>query len=223
MSTLLNYALEEMKKEGVHISNLGGRRSRYNHFGYEISGNCYGTGISYDAFKRAYPEYAPKFSFKALYYDDKEIVKACKEIYDKKPVHYEYDYDGFYLRMYRENGIMPYAVYNGDKLEGFLATGIQEATTDIREICLKDEESSSEVLFSFMAEKNIGLKLNVSEMQLPHLRAFVDISGEVTRHGSGMWNILRWKEVISAFMKRKAEYTSLEPGKIVLTLKKKGR
>jgi GNAT superfamily N-acetyltransferase len=122
MSTLMNYTVEEMKKEGVHLSNLGGRRSRYNHFGYEITGNCYYAELSLDSLRTAKPEFSQdRYAFKALTYGDREIVEACKKIYDDKPVHYEYDYDDFYLRMYRKNGTTPYAVYDCENIIGFIA------------------------------------------------------------------------------------------------------
>jgi hypothetical protein len=133
-------------------------------------------------------------------------------------VHYDYDYDDFYLRMYRKNGTTPYAVYEDGKIIGYLSMNPPESSRDVKEICLIDDNKSCDVLFSFMVQNNTGLKFRTYESQLAYFRPFYDISGEVTHSGNSMWNVLRWKEVISALMKRKAEYAALEPGKLVFDI-----
>ena len=224
MSTLMKYIVEEMKKEGVHLSNLGGRRSRYNHFGYEISGNCYGTELSLDALLKANKDIdTDKYAFKALAYEDSDEVEACKAIYDKKPVHYDYDYDDFYLRMYRANGTTPYAVYEDGKIIGYLSVSAPEQSRDVKEICLPDDRNTCDVLFSFMLSHKTGLRFRTYESQLPYLRPFFDLSGEVIRYGNGMWNVLRYKDVIRAFARRKTEYAALEPGRLVFDVESEGR
>lgn len=223
MSTLMNYTVEEMKKEGVHLSHLAGKRSRYNHFGYEITGNIYSSALPLDALKTAYPfSLTNQYSFKALAYEDKQLVERCKAIYDKKFVHYEYDYDQFYLRMYTKSGSTPYAVFFGEQLLGFLAMGMPQDMRSVNEVCLADETLLSPVLFAFMAANNTGLHMHFSHAQIPFLRPFLDISEELIRTGNNMWNILRFREVLLAFMNHKAQYTALVPGRLVFNIETMG-
>ena len=226
MTTLLNHINDEMKADGVHLSNLGGRRSRYNHFGYEITGNAYALNLSGDGIKSVLPEYdGSGYTFSAFKYEDRDVVGKLMEIYASKPLHYDYDYDDFFLRLViPTDGAEPFAVYDGGRLLGYIAVCPRDGDhMFIREICLEDDELISDVLMSYAVSGDWSLDLKFAEYQLRYIRKLLDYSSDININGSGMWEVLDWPGVIKALLTHKSEYTTLERGTLVLDIENSGR
>lgn len=85
MTKLLSYITSEMKADGTALSNLGGRRTRYNHFGYEIGGNGYGIEFSWEAIKTVLPDYEGSgYKFEKFGGENKALIGTLMEIYNSK-------------------------------------------------------------------------------------------------------------------------------------------
>lgn len=227
MTMLLNHVNEEMKSEGVHLSNLGGSRSRYNHFGYEIAGSSYDTSLSGRCIKAVLPEYdGGGYTFSTFGYEDRDLVRKLMSIYSSKPLHYDYDYDDFFLRLVipSENAA-PVAVYSDNgQLLGYAAVSPRgEGNVCMREICLSDDALISDVLMSYAASHKCTLDLRFAEYQLKYVRKLADYSSDFSIVGNGMWEVFDWPEVIRALLTHKSEYTSLEKGRLVLDIENSGR
>lgn len=220
MSAMMNFNNEEMRRDGVHLSNLGGMRSRYNHFGYDYGGNCCDIASSYNAFRSAMPGYTPKFELTPFTKDDTEIIDAVKAIYDAKPMHYIYDRDGFALRFWNMFGNMVYVVRGLDgTIEGFLATrAFSPDKTGVRELTMRNDGDFADALYSFMAQYKSGFSVNIPEAQLSLLGRIPEFGSVPGREDNGMWQILRYPETVRALLRRKAEYANLEPGTLVFDI-----
>ncbi len=219
MSKLLSYNNEEMKKNGVQLSNLGGRRSRYNHFGYENAGNSYRVSVSAIAFKASGYQ-AKGYSFVPFTIEDAELVNKMHELYSSKPVHYVYSAEQFFLRLIIPAAklAVPYAVYNEkSELLGYIAVD-QNSECEMREICLYDDSLTSEVIMEYVAQNNISVSASFYEYQLDDYLPLSSIGSLVRHCDSGMWAVLDWKEVISALLSFKASYACLPEGTLVLSL-----
>ncbi len=227
MTMLLNGINDEMRAEGVHLSNLGGRRSRYNHFGYEIAGSAYSTSVSGNSIKSVLPEYdGSGYTFSAFNYDDREIVGRLMEIYSSKPVHYDYGYDDFYLRLIiPTDNAAPVAVYSdGGSLLGYIAAcPWGENNMTVREICLSDDALISDVLMSYAVSLNRTLYMQFAEYQLKYIRKLLDYCSDLSIGGNGMWEVLDWPEVIKALLTHKSEYVALQRGSLVIDIENSGR
>ncbi len=218
MTSIMNYCIEDMKSQGVHLSVLGGNRARYNHYGYEIGGNRYRIELSKRAFGNAKPDYdASEYEFVTVFAKDFELIDGIHRIYSDKNVHYIYDKEEFYLRMARENTDLPYAVYLDGELQGYIAYRSSQDQIEAMEICLKDDKKTCDTLFSLLSQKNKGISCRFGQWQLDDFKEIVDISdGEMTFTNTGMWNVLRWKEVATILLAHKASFTELEVGSLVL-------
>lgn len=226
MSMLMNYNLEEMKKSGAALSNLGGRRSRYNHFGYEIGGISYRTDLSYDAVRDACrDDDGSAFTFRAFEAAETELIDALHAIYAQKRVHYVYDRDDFALRFYSWSGFTPYAVYSASgELLGYLAmTGARDGRSDVREIVLKDDADSERVVFSYILQTRQRVSLRLGEWQLRHFGGLLRISGGLSAASDAMWNVLDWPAAFRTLLALKATYATLEEGTLVLDIAGSGR
>ncbi len=229
MSMLLKQHNDEMRRDGVHMSNLGGRRSRYNHFGFEIGGNNYNFSASLDSIKLTRPDIdGEEFFFKELSADETELISELKKIYESKPVHYVYDNtDDFYLRMViPDDNAVPYAVYcacSPDTPIGFAAVEPGDSSDEIRELCIKNDSMMSDVLLNYAVTFGKGIELCAGEWQLPFFRGVTDIGSAVSHNNSGMWEVVDWQAVISALLSFKGSYSYIEPGTLVLDIEGTGK
>lgn len=220
MSQLLTYNNEEMKKDGVQLSNLGGRRSRYNHFGYENAGNSYRVSLSTIAFK-AFGYKAKGYSFVPFTLEDTDLVKKMHDLYNTKPIHYVYSTEQFFLRLIipASQLAIPYAVYNEkSELLGYIAIDKYGSECEMREICLYDDSLTSEVIYEFAAQNNCSVEASFYEYQLDYYLPLASVGSLIKHNDSGMWAVLDWKNVISALLSFKATYACLPEGSLVFSL-----
>lgn len=220
MSKLLEYSNAEMEKNGVQLSNLGGRRSRYNHFGYENAGNCYRISLSTIAFKASGYK-AKGYSFVPFTLEDTDIVGKMHELYKSKPIHYVYSEEQFFLRLIipASELAIPYAVYNEkSELLGYIAIDKYSDDCELREICLFDDSLTSEVIMEFVALNMLSISTCFYEYQMDDFAPIASIGSLVKHVDSGMWAILDFKSVISALLSFKASYSTLPEGSLVLAL-----
>ena len=228
MSTMMNYNVAELKKQGVAMSCLGGRRSRYNHFGYEGTGIRYFVGLGPTEVQTAFPGCAfDDITFRPFSADDAETAKLCKALYETKPVHFVYNtMDDFVLRFYDWSGKQPYAVYKNGEFIGYIAMErINPANnrTELREIVLKDEADCERVIYAFIRRYDAYMRLRLAPWQLQYFTGLLRISGTPEICGSGMWNILDWPKVLQAFLAFKSTFTTLEEGTLVVDIGEEGR
>lgn len=217
MSKLMQFNNAEMKKDGVHLSCLGGRRTRYNHFGYEAGGTRYSVEVSYECFKAKMPDFdSSTYRFVPFGAEDTEMIDRCLSLYKTKPIHYDYDRESFFLRLTIPCcDAAPRAVYRGEDFCGYISyTGGEDIS--VVELCLQEDSESAQVLLSLAAQNKKDLEIDFYEYQLPYFKSLGEISSLIEVEGSGMWQVLDWKAVLEALLTFKASYTALPEGSLVL-------
>lgn len=220
MSRLLSFNNDEMKNAGVKLSYLDGRRSRYNHFGYENGGNMYCVTMSKIALKAS--GYSKKgYSFVPFTLEDTELLKKMHELYSAKPIHYVYTPEQFFLRLVipLDPRSVPLAVYNekGDLL-GYVAVHFSDDSVDFREICLYDDSLIPDVAFEFCTINDCKFSACFYEYQMKYFLPIADVGSLVKTSTCGMWKILDYPSVITALLSFKASYTPLPKGSLVIAI-----
>ncbi len=217
MTKLMSHIVADIKANGVHLSNLGGRRLRYNHFGYEISGNGYDLNVSPAEAKAIFPDFdASGWKFEKVTFEDTEKLHELKAFYEELPWHYEYNDKYFYYRMVR-SGASLFAVYAPDgTLAGFTGFHTSSGEYWLSDLCVKDElRADAAIALAIQSGKTVGFASY--PWQIKYLDKVLDISGrELIRQGKGMWNILSWKEPVETMLGYKATYEELLSGKLVI-------
>ena len=217
MTKLMNHIVDDMKANGIHLSNLGGRRLRYNHFGYEISGNYFEQNINPADAKALYPDFdASAWKFEKVTFEDKEKLAELKEFYDALPWHFEYNDKYFYYRM-EHNGANLFAIYAPDgSLAGFTGFRANEGSYGLLDLCVKDEYRDDAAL-ALCIQHNKPVNFPSYQWQAKYLDKVVNVSGrDLFCAGSGMWNIIDWKTTVEAILSYKATYETLYKGKLVI-------
>ena len=217
MTKLMTHIVEDIKASGVHLSVLGGRRLRYNHFGYEIAGNYFDLNVSPAETKALFPDFdASGWRFEKVTFEDKEELARLKAFYEELPWHYDYNDKYFYYRMEHE-GASLYAVYAPDgSLAGFTGFKASDGSYGLLDLCVKDE-LREDAAMALAIQHNKTVSFASYPWQVKYLDKALDISGrEFYRSGSGMWNVLSWKEPVEAILAYKNTYDDLLPGRLVI-------
>lgn len=218
MSKLMKYNNEEMRKNGVQMAYLGGRRYRYNHFGYEIGGTNYNLEVSDSQLEYFLPKInKDAYSFVSFTMQDTEILSKCHALYSEKPIHYDYTDLEFYERLTIPcAGAVPYVIYNKDGDFCGYISHTDEEDISIVELCLVDDNETSDVLLALAAQKNRGIRTDLYEYQIPYYRPLTKIGSLMSVDDCAMWQILDWKAVIEATLSFKASYMALPEGTLVI-------
>ncbi len=217
MTRMMTRIVDDMKKEGVQLSVLGGRRSRYNHFGYEIAGNRFEMNVDPHELRAKYPDEDPTgWRFEEVAMEDRETVLRLKALYEAQPYHYEYDYDKFYLRLRHNSRFRVYGVWDpAGELAGHLSLQPGGSTIPIIETCLPNEKLADAVV-ALSLQTNASVRFAAAEWSLPYLGKVIDAGRELERLGSSMWNVLSWREPVRALLTLRSTYAELAPGKLVV-------
>ncbi|MBR5519135.1 MAG: GNAT family N-acetyltransferase [Clostridia bacterium] len=225
MTKLMTHIVDEMKKDGVAISMLGGKRSRYNHFGYEVGGAGYGLRFGDEEVEPIYgKEIADKYTFRAFTADDKELASACKAIYETQNVHFLYNDDAFVLRFFDWSGRTPYAAYNtAGELIGYIALGPQGRQRSICEHAFVSGIDAAEALAAFAIHTQGDLRVTVRDWEMVDFSKLIRVGSIHSFGPTEMWNILDWKAVLEAFLTIKAAYANLENGSMVVEVLEQGK
>lgn len=216
MKTCLNMAIDEMVKDGVDLSSLGGQRQRYNYFSYENAGVNYALGINKTNLRHAFGNKKTDVEAIAVTKDDYIYLNYIKDAYKKgNYVPYRDDERLFDVlcswraKPYifkKDNEIIGYCVLNGENITEVYAERPEMIVDFVR------------ALMEFNNNINIGLPPFKTE----YLEPLEDISNGISITKGHMFTVLNYKNVVKAFMLLKNTYEALPDGEMKLLIHGRG-
>lgn len=215
MKKLMNMALDDMEKEGVALSVLGGRRQRYNFFSYDKLGQAVSMSFNSDNFRHVFGKNRNHaIVFKTLKASDAESISKIKELSESHPF-YALREDEKYFEIlsswhqkayvaYENNEFIGYAVgKGGDINELLLCDGI-----DIREfVC---------ALYDYLGSSSMHIKLPIFLQD--YISGLYQLCESYALETAKSFSVLNYKIVTEAFLKLKATYTDMPDGKLILAI-----
>ena len=215
MKKLMNLALEEMVKEGVVLSVLGGRRQRYNYFSYDKLGQAVSMSFNDDNMRHTFGKNRThSIAFKKLTASDTEILKEIKKLSESYPF-YAIREESKYFEILSSWQQSAYAGFENGEFVGYaVAKG-----TDVNEFLVCDESKVREfvaALFDHFRSSSMHVKIPVF---LPnYIDALYRLCEGYDVEPAKFFTVLDYKKVVYAFMKLKAGYCDLPDGSIVLDI-----
>ncbi|MDR2102064.1 MAG: GNAT family N-acetyltransferase, partial [Treponema sp.] len=148
MRTLMEMALEDMRRDGVVFSCLGGQRQRYEYFGYTPVGmqfvfECRQANIRHTLGK----DFLPGFSLRLLSAADGEFIEGIRLFHEAKPARLERRGEKFFDILSSWTSRV-YALLEGENLAGYFIYSPSEDT--ITEINLADPSRIPEAVGLFL-------------------------------------------------------------------------
>ncbi len=200
MKLLMNHAVDEMRREGVDLSYLGGRRQRYAYFGYEVGGCKYKLDFIRHNVEHALNGLDTPVVFEPMPTDPDSLatVKALQEAqpnYCRRPV------DAFdrYLRSWHYRPMV--ARDDSGRIVGYVACDKEQ--NQINELVAADGSTACRMIAAWMQRIETSLTLRTGgpiDHTWRRLLSFAELSAV---GASGNWQVFNWPIVIDALMRAK--------------------
>lgn len=215
MKTLMGMAMDEMISDGVALSVLGGRRQRYNYFGFDKLGAYHNFGINEDNMRHALgTERHHSIAFTKVKRSDTAILLEIDKLTRSLPFYPLRESERLFDILSSWNqGI--FVGFDGDEFVGY-ATVKDSA---VFEMLLVDESRVLEfvcALFDHLGGGRLMVKLPA------FLPSYINTLSRFCEAYSidlqKSYCVLNYRLVVDAFLRLKATYQSLPDGRLVLDI-----
>jgi hypothetical protein len=221
MRILMAMALEDMRRDGMVFSCLGGQRQRYEYFGYTPGGirpvfECRKANVRHVLGR----DFSPAFSLRLLSAADKALVEGIRRFHEAKPARLERRGDRFFDILSSWEGRV-YALLEGETLGGYLIYSPQ--ADEITEINLADPSRLPEAIGLFLdSPGKTGKPDRVAVTAGPHetgkLGVLSRFAEDYFLSSAYSFNIFNYSRMLGALLNLKAQTASLANGAAVLRI-----
>ncbi len=210
MQECITLALDDMIRDQVDLSVLGGQRQRYEYFGFEP------CGVEYDAYctnrnQRHYYRDVPfcELELRQLKKDDTDLLKQIFELHRSKPYHSvraEEDLFDILCTWHQD----PVAILRDGTFIGYY-------TGDLEELTLIDMDDFGDVIRNFIRQ-NGSVHVKFPSYDLPLLKKIAPLCDSLDMSNAEMFNVLNYRNVIEAFLRLKAAAEPLPDGSVCVLI-----
>ncbi len=217
MKLCMETALEDMIKDGIALSTLGGRRQRYRYFSYDKCGICHTFVLTADNLRHTYGTLDAPFAAKAIDNPDDPLLDKIKALSDAgrvSPVRSR----AMFLDIAVNWHAVLYAVVDPteDRFVGYAIVEPGGFITEVRSVNDTDIMPLLRTLFSVIGQGSITLRL--PDHETAALAAVAPVAEGVQTGCSMSYTVLRYALVLQATLALKASYTPLADGTMNLLI-----
>ena len=220
MKKLMNMALEDMIKDGVVLSALGGRRQRYNYFSYDKLGSSVSMSFNDDNIRHTFGvNRNHEIKFTTLKADDVKSLKNIKELSESKALYALRD-EGKYFEILSSWHQKVLVGYIGEDFIGYAVF----KSSSVNELLVKDINLLPEfvsALFDHIGSSS--MHITMPAYLSDYVKSLIGICESYSLEPCKSFSVLDYKVVVEAFMQLKATYTDMPDGRIVLDIHGKAR
>jgi predicted N-acetyltransferase YhbS len=221
MRALMAMALEDMRRDGMVFSCLGGQRQRYEYFGYTPGGirlvfECRKANVRHVLGR----DFSPGFSLRLLSAADGALVEGIRRFHEAKPARLERRGDKFFDILSSWEGRV-YALLEGETLGGYFV--YNPGDDEITEINLEDPSRLPEAVGLFLdIPGKTGKGDRVAVAAQPHetgkLAVLSRFAEDYCLTSAYSFNIFNYSRMLGALLNLKAQTSSLAGGAAVLRI-----
>jgi len=212
MSALMNHGLEWMKTEGIQLSELGGNRQRYAHFGYEVCGTELVFLLTADSIGNAFKD-APLVVLEEVDAADRGLLAQLKEIHDGQMLYCNRPLERFhsYGRNWKRR---LYSIHVPDEpCAGYLICSQQK--DQVAEI-VSDHRAMDAICACVRESPEKRTRVSVGAHQIDLIRALGALCASVTVKHSANWKVMDWESVTEAFLRLRSDALPLPDGEAIV-------
>lgn len=217
MRRLMQSALEDMRRDNVDLSCLGGQRQRYQYFGYERAGVQTRFVVEPANLRHVLgPDAAAPYTFRQVGPADAETLAAMRALHDRQPL-FALRPEGLFYDALCSWDCTPYAVLEHGVFRGY-CTAVRNREA-LCELVLDGEERLYPFLSAwFSAFAPNRLQLCVPVYQTERLAALYRLSEDYSVEQVEQCRIFCFARVLRAFFGLKASYAALADGAWTLAI-----
>ena len=216
MKQAMNQAIADMVNDGIVMSTLGGRRQRYQYFGYDKAGPAYHFSISRDNIRHTYGDDPAPFAVREVTDPADPVIDEILALTEK----------GRFIPV--RNRALYLDIANTWKARLLVLTAPAEDNRFVG-YCICDGGALSELrvvrnedfmglVRSVFACLDKGFTVYIPSYETEQIKAISLIAEGIAIHPSMMYLILNYTATIEAFMALKLTYTTLPDGELTLLI-----
>ena len=210
MRMLMEAAMDELDALSVDVSRLGGLRTRYEHYGYEMCGTNYTVRLSRRNAEEAYPD-GTAVSFRAVEESDTEELAHIRRFYQRGLITCDRggDRDLYCTLCAWKN--RPYLAYKDGHPIGYLCESADG--TSVAEHGALDADLHAEMLCArVLSGTAYEIRAEIYPWDAPLCRAVGRICESFSAVPATQCKILSWDRFADALLSLKHSMTPLENG-----------
>jgi predicted N-acetyltransferase YhbS len=214
MKLAMHKSLEDMIADGIVLSTLGGRRQRYQYFGYDKAGTAYGFHISRDNIRHTFGDFTSPFAVREVTDPTDPVIDAIIRLTESKP-YVPVRSRETYLDIANTWKARLLVFTDGDEFAGYC---IMDQGNSVSEIRLMEDKDIWDAVRTLFAMLDTGFGLNIPAYQADYVTALTPIAEGSGIHCSMMYNVLNYEAAVEAFMALKLTYTTLPDGEMTFRI-----
>ena len=214
MKLAMNQAIADMVKDGIVLSTLGGRRQRYQYFGYDKAGPAYHFSISRDNIRHTYGDAPAPFAVREVTDPADPAIDGIIALTEQgryAPVRNRAMYLDI-AQTWKSHLLVLTDPAEGHRFVGYCIS-VGEALTELRLVENRDFMGLVRSVFAYLDK---GFTVALPSYETEQIKAVSLIAEGIAIHPSMMYNILNYAATVEAFLALKLTYATLPDG--VLTL-----
>jgi predicted N-acetyltransferase YhbS len=219
MKVLMDMALEDMKREGMVFSCLGGQRQRYEYFGYAPGGIacCFECGTA-NIIHTLGREFKTGLTLRQVSGGDRELLDYIYAVHESKPVHILRRRDMFFDIISSWQSLV-FAVMEGQRIAGYLLYKPKENL--IHEINLEDNSRAAEFIGLFLqagegARDSVTVEIQAWERE--KIAAFSRFAETYSICPAYSFALFDYRRFLLPFLKLKSSLRTLPGGTFTLQI-----
>ena len=217
------FSEEVLKAEGVDAARLGGKRIRYERYGYEPCGSLYKARVprwlvEEDLYSK---KPCPEYDFRIITEDDSENLSKVRELYNKNFIHAnrgETLHD-FYLSTTAWDTTI-WGAFKGDEFAGYLLTYPSKDWAP--ESGSVNAEDYFGMVCRFVLDNNVDLSIELPLERLSEIRALEQYVLSSNMAMPSHFKILNREKLVNALMKFGNKLTPYCDGEVVVGVEGEG-
>ena len=214
MKATMNAALDDMIRDGIALSTLGGRRQRYQYFSYDKAGPCYTYSVARDNIRHTYGNLDAPLTVKVIEDAGDPLIDAVMQVAAAAsyvPTRSREDY----LDIARTWKCRLIAFLDGERVAGYC---IADQGTTVTEIRAARDEDFMLLIRSFSAFVQNSIAVGLPAFDESYIRQIDPIAEHVSLSASMSYTVLNYRLVLEAFMKLKMTYAAVSEGNLTFLI-----
>lgn len=216
MVDLMEMSVKDMQDNGADLAYLGGQRQRYGYFGFETSGVSYNFEFNKKTAKHIYGGRKSKLRAEKLGENDLDTIAKIDKIYQKNVIKASRPHKDYYriITSWRHN---PYVLFDGEEFAGYFL--IDYGYGWVSECGVTKPEYYADLA---LAALEVSGKESIRFCAAPfdkEKHGFFTVNSEnISVGGCESLLVYNYENVLRAYLRSKASYTSLADGELTVLI-----
>ena len=217
MKKLMEMSIDDMIKDGVDFSFLGGRRQRYNYFSYEKGGESYTFTVNGDNMRHVFgKERKLRFSLRPVT-PDSEALDDIAKLYESTPIHAKRERGKLYDILCSWSSV-PLAAYGeNNNFVGYIIYGKGDT---VKEIFTVDPEDFTHLVVCTydQIKKSGSMSVVLPPFCMEYIKQILNFCEGYNVGTNELYTVFNYRKVCDALLKLRSKYAKLCDGETVVEI-----